>query len=1502
MKRLLGRVLSILLTLALFVGLLSGLTLQTSAATVDYVYSGNYVYNWGTRGETATFLSPMAEDWYDKYNTSYDELSALSGSSSVSSVPSSALYKELQDLMSDAHKTITSYDDTRSMFAYTDCQNSGGKISSFYSGKAIGPSWDSGSTWNREHTWPNSKGEGSAENDIMMLRPTSVSENSSRGNTAYGKSSGYYNPNEQSGGTYDLRGDVVRIMLYVYCRWGNTTNMWGSGGVVENKDVLIEWMAADPVDTWELGRNDAVQAITGTRNVFVDYPELVFQLFSEDVPTDYDSPSGEGGASDFVITASSNNTSYGTVSVSGKTIIAAPNAGYAATGYTVTNGTATVTQNGNVFTVNASADCTVQINFAARTPATVTFSENGIQTSQIQGYVGDSLKLPEPTATPTDYTFIGWTTAEVDSATDKPSVTDKGATISVPGTVTYYALYSYTTAGGGGGTATWSLVTDASTLKAGDQLVIACNSKGFVAGDISSSVMASISATFSADKSTMTELPGSAVVLTLGGSSGAWTLSNSSSQKLGVTAVKKVAWGSGTMTWEISISSNNVTIQSTTDSYGRFLYNVNNPRFTTYTSNTSSSMLLPQLYRQEVVGGGSSTVYTTSACKHAHTQNVSAQAPTCTEGGYTAGVQCTDCDLFLSGHEPIAAAGHDYDSVIVPPTAEEDGYTDHTCSVCGDNYKDDYTDALGQTYTVSFSVPAGVTAVGSMSCNNTGILLPTVGAPDGYNFVGWIETQVNNVTEKPTYYAAGSKYVASGNVTLRALYTYTEGGNGNTGYTLTDIANIAASDVVVITVTTSDGTVYALNNDDAGKGPTASVVTKNGDSLTSEIDDIQKWNIAKEGNNLIIYPNGTTSEWLYCTSDNDGVRVGTNANKTFVIDTTSGYLKHTATSRYLGVYVSGSDWRCYTNTTGNTANQTLGFYVLGSGTTYYTTEIGGSTEPDEPDEPDEPEEFLLSFRVPNGVTQPESISGNGVFLLPEIDANEKTITIGETAYTFVGWVENLLPEDVTAAGKPETLAENASFNLDKNTTLYALYTYDVTTQVETSPGGSTESQEIEFALGANGTATHVDPNSSKTTYSETQGAYTLSISSGVNMYPGARDAKGNGCIKVGSSKNTGSFSFTVPQDVTSVVFYVAKYKDSTSKITINGTAYTLTKNSNDGAYDEIAVDTSANKTVSFASATGGVRCMINTIAFVVPGTVGEPTVEEITTTYYTTDINGAAVFEGANLTLGQLLGLHFHTDLSKQYLANASVQFTYFDKRTDTDKVVTVSVGSTTVDSNSGFYLFTVELPAVFMTTEVEAVLLYDGQALQTMSYTIQEYAMSIIGGSYEQKDKNAATAMLNYGAMAQNYFGYKTDALANSTLTNGKFTTTDAELAAAGDLTGYRATIQNRASNFIGYTLLLKDVTYIRLYFTEQVTVTLNGAEKTAVKDGDKARYYVEIPGVNAANLGTANTIVCGNMTIENLSVLSLASQVAKDTTKSEAFRNAMIALILYAQSVKTL
>ena len=149
----------------------------------------------------------------------------------------------------------------------------------------------------------------------------------------------------------------------------------------------------------------------------------------------------------------------------------------------------------------------------------------------------------------------------------------------------------------GGETKAWKLVTNDSTLAAGDQLIIVSTSNNVAAGAISSSIMAKVDVTIT--DNVISSLPSDVVVLTLGGSAGAWTLANADGQLLGATAVKKVAWGSGTTTWSISISNNSATIQNGTSSYGRFLYNVGSTRFTTYTSNISTSMLLPEIYRYE---------------------------------------------------------------------------------------------------------------------------------------------------------------------------------------------------------------------------------------------------------------------------------------------------------------------------------------------------------------------------------------------------------------------------------------------------------------------------------------------------------------------------------------------------------------------------------------------------------------------------------------------------------------------------------------------------------------------------------------------------------------------------------------------------------------------------------------------------------------------------------------------------------------------------------------
>ena len=139
--------------------------------------------------------------------------------------------------------------------------------------------------------------------------------------------------------------------------------------------------------------------------------------------------------------------------------------------------------------------------------------------------------------------------------------------------------------------------------------------------------------------------------------------------------------------------------------------------------------------------------------------------------------------------------------------------------------------------------------------------------------------------------------------------------------------------------------------------------------------------------------------------------------------------------------------------------------------------------------------------------------------------------------------------------------------------------------------------ETKFEFGENGDAAHKETTTSKTTYSETIGNYTLSISGADKFYPGSNDAKGNSCIKLGAGSAAGKFTFTVPNDITRVIIYIAGYKEESAKITVNDKSYTINTYSNNGVYTAIEVDTSTDKTVSFTTVSGGYRAMLNTIVF-----------------------------------------------------------------------------------------------------------------------------------------------------------------------------------------------------------------------------------------------------------------------------------------------------------------
>ncbi len=138
---------------------------------------------------------------------------------------------------------------------------------------------------------------------------------------------------------------------------------------------------------------------------------------------------------------------------------------------------------------------------------------------------------------------------------------------------------------------------------------------------------------------------------------------------------------------------------------------------------------------------------------------------------------------------------------------------------------------------------------------------------------------------------------------------------------------------------------------------------------------------------------------------------------------------------------------------------------------------------------------------------------------------------------------------------------------------------------------------IIFEFGENGDAAHSDGSNLGTSISYTAGEYTLDLTGMSGVYGPAFDKLGNSAIKLGTSKAVGSFSFTVPDDVTNVVILVAQYKANATTINVNGTEYTINTASDNGEYTAITVDTTSNKTVTFTTVDGGVRAMINSIEF-----------------------------------------------------------------------------------------------------------------------------------------------------------------------------------------------------------------------------------------------------------------------------------------------------------------
>ena len=601
------------------------------------------------------------------------------------------------------------------------------------------------------------------------------------------------------------------------------------------------------------------------------------------VQTVYSSWSLFQQAASYTITAKSSNTSYGTVSLSGNTITASPKTGYYASGYTVTSGSASVVQNGNTFTVTASSDCTVQINFAAKTTYTVTLKANGSVYTTVSGYTGDAVTLPSSASAVEGCTFVGWSASEISASSSRPSYYAPGASYTGNANTTLYALYTYTEEGGTGA-AVYTRVTSAPSDWSGDYVI---------ANTANTYVLKGLSGNQTSYESSSN-----------GGSS---TFANAGISLSG-TALSGV---SDAYVFTFEKNGSNYTIKS--KSAGTYL--------ASYSSYLRSYTSLSTFYCLWTPAYASSGVRLSNSASSRYPYM-----------GFSSNVfvLASSSSSYVNLYKAGAGAALIYSTRPSP----SQGGTDEPDP-----------EPVVNTYKVSFSVPSGVSAVASISAEEgSTITLPTAGAPSGYTFAGWVTQSYSNVSTMPN--VLSGSYRVTGNVTLKALYKYTSSITGGFKLVTSAPDDWAGNYVITYGNTSSLYALKGLSGNKKYESASAggsiayasTGMTLSGDTLTN-VSSAFVFNASASGS-YYAFRNASTGTYLASRSS---YLYSYNSLSTSYcrwvpsIGSGGAVLRNPASSRYPYLAFSSSNYFMINSSAGS--NICLWKEVSATTGTYYTTEI-----------------------------------------------------------------------------------------------------------------------------------------------------------------------------------------------------------------------------------------------------------------------------------------------------------------------------------------------------------------------------------------------------------------------------------------------------------------------------------------------------------------------------------------------------------------------------------
>lgn len=259
-----------------------------------------------------------------------------------------------------------------------------------------------------------------------------------------------------------------------------------------------------------------------------------------------------------------------------------------------------------------------------------------------------------------------------------------------------------------------------------------------------------------------------------------------------------------------------------------------------------------------------------------------------------------------------------------------------------------------------------------------------------------------------------------------------------------------------------------------------------------------------------------------------------------------------------------------------------------------------------------------------------------------------------------------------------------------------------------------------------------------------------------------------------------------------------------------------------------------------------------------------------------------AKLAGYSLSLTGNIGVNFYMELSNDVVNDESAYMNFTLPNGTTSKVYvsgthedgSTATTDTTVKNGVTYYVFTCEVAAKEMTSDIKAQMIgNNGEKKGTVyTYTVKEYADYILSHmSAEESDISKATiqlvkGMLNYGGAAQKYFGYKTDKLASDglTLTGTVFNDTSIINNITNEANKASVTCANAKVTFKSAYLSLNSTTdlCVSVQFADDVTVKedmfaiwcntdqISKDQYEVTKVNEENCYKITLHGVKASQL----------------------------------------------------